>query len=293
MRRRTEMIPQEGHPRPRPLHPGSRGKGEQAAGSAPCRYRLTIEYDGTGYSGWQTQANARSIQGTLAAAAQKLFGAKADVQGAGRTDAGVHALAQVAHLDAPRRMPPPQLLTGLNDLLPASINVLRAEEAPAGFHARHSARARSYLYLISRCRTAFGKRYVWWIHDRLDLARMQETAELFRGFHDFASFADKRIDKHLSTEVQIERAELAARGDLIVFRIVGSHFLWKMVRRLVGILVETGRGSLSRDEIEHMLTHASPIPARCTAPPSGLFLAQVLYEGDRLAPVEFPLPLFG
>jgi tRNA pseudouridine38-40 synthase len=123
---------------------------------------------------------------------------------------------------------------------------------------------------------------------------MQAAAEVFRGFHDFASFADKRIDKHLSTEVQIERAEIEVRGNLIVFRIVGSHFLWKMVRRLVGILAEAGRGSLSREEIEHMLTHASALPARCTAPPSGLLLAQVLYEGDRLAPVELPpFPLFG
>ncbi len=294
MQRRKEIVPREGHSRSRSLPPGNREREGQATGSVPCRYRLTIEYDGTGYSGWQTQANARSIQGTLIDAAGELFGSKVDIQGAGRTDAGVHALAQVAHLDAPRRMPPRQFLPGLNDLLPASINILQVEEAPAGFHARHSARARSYLYVISRCRTAFGKRYVWWIRDRLDLARMQETAELFRGFHDFASFADKRIDKHLSTEVKIERAEIEARGNLIVFRIVGSHFLWKMVRRLVGMIAEAGRGSLSREGIEHMLTQASALPARCTAPPSGLFLAQVLYEGDRLAPVEFPpFPPFG
>lgn len=293
MRRRTEIIPQESHPRSRGIPPGNRETGKQAAGFAPCRYRLTIEYDGTGYSGWQTQKNARSIQGTLLEAARKLFGAEADIQGAGRTDAGVHALAQVAHLDAPRRLPPHKLLFGLNDLLPAPINILDVREAPAGFHARHSARGRSYLYLISRRRTAFGKRYVWWVKDDLDTGRMQEAAEIFRGFHDFASFADKRIDKHLSTEVQIDRAEIVAAGDLIAFRIAGSHFLWKMVRRLAGILVEAGRGNLSRTEIERLLAHASELPAQCTAPPSGLYLAQVLYKGDRLAPVEIPpLPLF-
>jgi len=254
----------------------------------PHKYRLMIEYDGTGYSGWQTQKNARSIQGTLIAAARELFGTDVDIQGAGRTDAGVHALAQVAHLDAPRRLPPQELLFGLNDLLPAPINILRVEEAPPGFHARHSARARSYLYLISHCRTAFGKRYVWWIKDNLDFGRMQSAAELFRGFHDFSSFADRRIDKHLSTEVQIDRTELAVWGDLIVFRIAGSHFLWKMVRRLIGILVEAGRGNLSRADIERLLAHASTLPAQCTAPPSGLFLAQVLYEGDRLAPLTLP-----
>lgn len=267
------------------------GRGKTAAPSS-CKYKLTLEYDGTGYSGWQVQKNARSIQGILIDAARRLFEGEVSVQGAGRTDAGVHALAQVAHLDTPRRLPLQKILYGLNDLLPSPINILRVEEAPAGFHARHSAQGRSYLYLISRRRTAFGKRYVWWVKDNLDLGRMQATAEFFRGFHDFASFADKRIDKHLSTEVQIDRTDLEPRGDLIIFRIVGSHFLWKMVRRLAGILVEVGRGTLSPAEVERMLADASELPAQCTAPPSGLFLAQVLYEGDRLGPLLLPpLPL--
>ncbi len=253
-----------------------------------CRYRLVIEYDGTGFSGWQMQANARSVQGTLVAAARELFGADVEIQGAGRTDAGVHALAQVAHLEAPHPLAPRKILYGLNDLLPAPVNVLAVEEAPAEFHARHDAKGRSYLYLISRSRTAFGKRYVWWVKDDLDLDLMRSAAEAFRGFHDFASFADRRIDKRLSTEVQIDRTEFVSWGDLIVFRIAGSHFLWKMVRRIVGILVEAGRGTLSRAEIEGMLTSASPLPAHCTAPPSGLFLAQVLYEGDRLNPLALP-----
>ena len=268
------------------------GRGK-AAGPSYHKYKLTLEYDGTGYSGWQVQKNARSIQGILIDAAQRLFEGEVEVQGAGRTDAGVHALAQVAHLDVSHRLPLQKILHGLNDLLPAPINVLRVEEAPAGFHARHSARQRSYLYQISRCRTAFGKRYVWWVKDDLDLDRMRAAAEIFRGFHDFVSFADKRIDKHLSTEVQIDRTDLEPRGDLIIFRIVGSHFLWKMVRRLAGILVEAGRGTLSPAEVERILTGVSELPARCTAPPSGLFLAQVLYEGDRLEPLLLlPPPLF-
>lgn len=261
---------------------------ERKTAASRCKYKLTLEYDGTGFSGWQTQANARSIQGTLIEAARELFGSEVDIQGAGRTDAGVHALAQVAHLEAPRRLPPQRILYGLNDLLPAPINVLKVEEAPSGFHARHQACQRCYLYLISRSRTAFGKRYVWWVKDELDLDRMRAAVGAFRGFHDFATFADKRIDKHLSTEVQIDRTELAAWGDLIVFRIAGSHFLWKMVRRLVGIMVEAGRGTLSQAAIERMLTEASSLPARCTAPPSGLFLAQVLYEGDQLGPLTLP-----
>ena len=261
--------------------------------SNSCKYKLTLEYDGTGFSGWQSQANARSIQGTLINAARQLFGGEVDVQGAGRTDAGVHALAQVAHLEVPHRLPLQRIIHGLNDLLPAPINILRVEEAPAGFHARHSARQRSYLYLISRTRTAFGKRHVWWVKDDLDLGRMQAAAEMFQGFHNFASFADRRIDKHLSTEVQIDRTDIASWGDLIVFRIVGSHFLWKMVRRLVGIIVEAGRGNLSPADVKRLLTGVSALPAQHTAPPSGLFLAQVLYEGELLAPLSLPpYPVF-
>jgi tRNA pseudouridine38-40 synthase len=271
---------------------GSQGQRKTAAPSS-CKYKLTLEYDGTGYSGWQVQKNARSIQGTLIDAARELFGGEVDVQGAGRTDAGVHALAQVAHLVVPHRLSPQKILLGLNDLLPAPINILRVEEAPAAFHARHDARGRSYLYLISRCRTAFGKRYVWWVKDELDVGRMEKVAAGFKGFHDFSSFADKRIDKNLSTEVQIDRTDLETRGDLILFRIVGSHFLWKMVRRLAGILVEAGRGSVSPAGVERLLIDSSELPARFTAPPSGLFLAQVLYEGDVLAALCFPpLPLF-
>ena len=265
----------------------------KAAASSRYKYKLTLEYDGTGFSGWQTQTNARSIQGTLSDAARELFGGAVDLQGAGRTDAGVHALAQVAHLETQRPLALQRIIHGLNDLLPAPINVLKAEAAPMEFHARHSARQRSYLYLISRARTAFGKRYVWWVKDDLDLARMRAAAEIFRGFHDFASFADRRIDKHVSTDVQIDQTELAAWGDLIVFRITGSHFLWKMVRRLVGIMVETGRGKLTPAEVQRMLSEASTLPAQCTAPPSGLFLAQVLYDGDRLAPLALPpFPFF-
>jgi tRNA pseudouridine38-40 synthase len=176
----------------------------------------------------------------------------------------------------------------MNDLLPAPINILRVEEVPAAFHARHLARGRSYLYLISRARTAFGKRYVWWVKDELDCGRMRAAAEIFRGFHDFSSFADKRIDKHLSTTVHMERIDLAIWDNLIVIRIVASHFLWKMVRRLVGIMVEAGRGSVSPAEIEKMLITTAANVAQYTAPPSGLFLAQVLYEGDRLGPLALP-----
>jgi tRNA pseudouridine38-40 synthase len=257
------------------------------------KYKITLEYDGTGYRGWQTQKNARSVQGTLIEAAAKILGNNIELQGAGRTDAGVHALAQVAHLASDRKINPGRLLAELNDLLPASINVRHVETVPRDFHARHHAKMRSYLYIVAKRRTAFGKRYVWWVKEKLDMKRMLTVIELFRGFHDFASFADIRRDKDVSTMVNLYATELHECGDLLVFRIVGSHFLWKMVRRLVGITVEAGKGNLAAAEVKQMLTSFSELPAQLTAPGSGLFLEQVMYEGDPQAPQGLlPLPLF-
>lgn len=253
-----------------------------------ARYKLTLEYDGTSYSGWQTQKNARSIQGTLTQAAQQLLGREVDIQGAGRTDTGVHALAQVAHLETGKDLPPRKLQEGLNDLLPSNINVLCVEKVHARFHARHHAVARTYVYLVSRSRTAFGKRYVWWVRDLLAVEKMQAACPLFQGFHDFVSFADKRFDKDASTRVKVDRVEIVLQEGLIVFRITGSHFLWKMVRRMVGVLVEVGRGKLTPRDVEGMLTAFSETPAKCTAPPSGLFLTQVQYAGDGEETVRLP-----
>lgn len=255
------------------------------------KYKMTLEYDGTNYSGWQVQKNARSIQGTLMTVAQKLLGATVDIQGAGRTDAGVHALAQVAHLESPKKINPDMLRIGLNDNLPASINILHVENAPPRFHARHHAVSRSYLYLIAKRRTAFGKRYVWWIKDELDLKKMKQAVNLFAGFHDFASFADKRRDKEASTKVDIENIQLKEFHNIIALRIVGSHFLWKMVRRIVGMTCEASRGKFAIPQIQQMLHSYSDIPAQFTAPPSGLFLESVLYEGDELPELKPPIHL--
>lgn len=255
------------------------------------KYKITLEYDGTNYSGWQAQKNAKSIQGALIAAAGKFLSAPADIQGAGRTDAGVHAMAQVAHLETSKKISVEILRMGINDNLPSGINILRVENAPERFHARHHATARSYLYLISRRRTAFGKRYVWWIKDNLDLKKMKEALSVFSGFHDFASFADKRMDKDTSTKVQIENVEIKEFGNLVALRIVGSHFLWKMARRIVGITAEVGRGQFNIYDVEQMLNSYSESPARYTAPPSGLFLEGVLYEQDKLPPLKPPISL--
>jgi tRNA pseudouridine38-40 synthase len=250
------------------------------------RYRLTIEYAGTKYSGWQIQLNARTVQGELQRAATQALGKPVEIQGSGRTDAGVHALGQVAHFEAPGDLPPETLRRRINDELPADINVLAIAKAPPRFHARHDAVARSYIYQIARRRTAFAKPFVWWVKDDLDVERMREAAAVFVGFHDFRSFTDDEPGQK-STQVQLNGLELFEDEDLLVVHTEGSHFLWKMVRRIVGVLVEVGRGGLTRADVERLLREPSPIVAKLTAPASGLFLERVFYPDDpRDAPVR-------
>ena len=244
------------------------------------RFKLTIEYAGTRYSGWQIQNNARTVQGEIDRAIRESTSEKTfELYGSGRTDAGVHALAQVAHLDIGTDVPAESLRRRINDLLPADINILRIEKVRHRFHARHDAVARSYIYQVSRRRTAFAKPWVWWVKDELDVDRMRATAEQFVGRHDFRSFSDDEPGEK-STEVVLDTLDIHEDGDLILLHVEGSHFIWKMVRRLAGVLVEVGRGGLTPDDAVSMLTSASDLPARLTAPASGLFLERVYYEGD-------------
>ena len=244
------------------------------------RFKLTVEYAGTRYSGWQIQKNAKTVQGEIERAIIAATGERDfELYGSGRTDAGVHALAQVAHLDIHITIPPETLRRRINDELPADINILLVEKVRHKFHARHDAIGRSYIYQVSRRRTAFAKPYVWWVKEDLDLARMQAAAARFVGFHDFKSFSDAD-PREGSTEVMLDALDIREDGDLIVFRVDGSHFIWKLVRRLVGVIVEVGRGGLTPDEAAGLLSSDSGVPARLTAPASGLFLASVRYKGD-------------
>jgi tRNA pseudouridine38-40 synthase len=245
-----------------------------------ARFRLDLEYLGTRYSGWQAQKNARTVQGALHEAVARVSGRRDfESYGAGRTDAGVHALQQVAHLDLETRLAPEALRFALNDELPADINLLRVAKVGRQFHARHSALARAYLYQVARRRTAFGKPFVWWIRDRLELRAMIEAGRVFEGLHDFASYSDADA-KAGSTRVKIERVQVEEAGELVLLRVLGSHFLWKMVRRMVGVIAEVGRGGLAVRDAARFLEAASEVPAQLTAPPSGLFLERVFYEGD-------------
>lgn len=243
------------------------------------RYKLLIEYDGSRYSGWQLQKNDRSIQGELIAAATKIFGAAPiELYGSGRTDAGVHARGQVAHLEIrdDLRLKPEQILMRLNDELSHDINILSVEKTHAKFHARFDAKERTYVYQISKRRNAFAKKYVWWVRDKLNTKVMRQVADELTGFHDFQSFGDIS-EKGQSTQVELKKIDIAEDADHIFITVTGSHFLWKMVRRIVGTLVEAGRGRLSPDTVISWLEMPSREPAKLTAPPSGLFLERVVY----------------
>ncbi|MBI5474315.1 MAG: tRNA pseudouridine(38-40) synthase TruA [Ignavibacteriae bacterium] len=262
-------------------HSSNRKSPSPESGSESRRFKLYIEYEGTRYSGWQVQKNARTVQGELIGAMRKVF--KTDdfeLYGAGRTDAGVHALEQIAHLDLKTMLGPEIIRMKVNDELPADVNLIEVEKTHANFHARHDATARSYLYQISRRRTALGKRYVWWIKDKLDVRKMEATLNLFVGMNDMRSFTDDDPEAK-STKVLIDRVEIRESGALILIRLVGSHFVWKLVRRVVGVTAEVGRGKLSLDDVRRFLSQQSPEPARLTAPPSGLFLERIYYKGDK------------
>ncbi len=207
-------------------------------------------------------------------AASQVLGGNVEVGGAGRTDAGVHASGQVAHLRAPKAADPLQLARKINDLLPHDIHILHAQRASDRFHARHDAVSRVYLYQISTRRTAFAKSFVWWIKDRLDFDAMQRAAKPIAGRHDFTTFSDKRLKEDESRIVVVERCDVARDGALILFRIEASHFLWKMVRKLVSFLAEVGRGNVDGDPMQR---NESWQP---TAPPSGLFLEAVVYPRE-------------
>jgi len=239
------------------------------------RLKLTIEYAGTRYSGWQIQKNARTIQGELERAIREATSvADFELYGSGRTDAGVHALAQAAHLDIQSTLPADTLRRRINDALPTDIVILRAERVPHRFHARRDAIARSYLYQVTRRRTAFAKPFVWWVKEDLSVDAMRDAAKAFVGFHDFRAFSDDDPTEK-STEVLVDGLEIYEDEDLILFHVEGSHFIWKMVRRMVGVLVEAGKGEIDPDDVWRV--DAAPL----TAPAAGLFLERVFYDGDR------------
>jgi len=255
-------------------------------------YRLLVEYEGTKFAGWQAQASGRTVQGVLLETLRALTGERGiDLQGAGRTDAGVHALGQVGSLRCRQPLDPGKVLRDLERELPADLAVLDLREAPRGFHARHDAIARAYRYQIATRRSAFGKRTSWWVAERLDAAAMTQAAAGFVGRHDFRAFA-RRAREAESTVVEVETCRVAEADGCLLLRIVASHFLWNQVRRMVGALVEVGRNEARPLDTGRWLA-GEEAPPTLAAPAAGLFLEAVRYRGERwqlptLAPVGLP-----
>ncbi len=248
-------------------------------------YRLLIEYDGTRFHGWQRQAKLRTVQETLIAALSELA-PRCHLGGSGRTDAGVHALGQVAHLVTRESLDARRLLDRLNSHLPRDVHVLSLVAADPRFDARRDAIERYYLYQVALRRSAFHKEYIWWVKDPVDIARIESHLPELTGLHDFSAFADKRRGDDESPKVLLHDCRLVREGDLLLFRFGGSHFIWKMVRRLVGVLIAVGSGRLPDEPVESLTRRHAHEFAALTAPASGLFLEYVRYPGD-----PPPLPL--
>jgi tRNA pseudouridine38-40 synthase len=280
-----------------------------AAAPRTTNWKLILSYDGSAFHGWQIQPGLTTIQGLLSESLHRLTGERVLPQGSGRTDAGVHALAQVASFQLAAPLPAANLQRALNQMLPSAIRVLHAEIAPPGFHARHSARAKTYEYRILELRdyaepaspaperlcSPFLAPFVWDCRWPLSLTRLQQAAALLCGTHDFTSMAAVDPDRFarnpnedpdnihpVSTKPNpiktITHSTWHRADGLLLYRITGSGFLHHMVRNLVGTLVEIGRGSLQVSDLERILAARDRTAAGPTAPARGLFLVEVHYD---------------
>ncbi len=249
------------------------------------RIRITVSYDGTDYHGWQVQPELPTIQGTLESVMAEIEGGRVNVEGSGRTDAGVHALAQVAAFTIENPIPCPNLKKAMNRLLPRDIRVLETEEATPEFHPRFDAKAKTYEYRIHRGEVCppFERRYVHHHPYPLDESRIFELAPVLEGEHDFSAFAasDEKDELGHSKVRAVFRSSASRRGELLVYEVRGSGFLKHMVRNIVGVLLEAGKGNLTLADLEARLQppiqEKASIPAGPTAPARGLFLVNVEY----------------
>lgn len=252
-------------------------------------WKLTLAYDGTDFHGWQVQPGYPTIQGELADAIERITGERVLPQGSGRTDAGVHARAQVASFELTAPIPPANLHRALNRTLPESIRILASEHAEPGFHARHSVTAKTYEYRIYRGEICppWQARYVYALNWPLDTKKMQQAAALVEGEHDFTSFAATDPDlttRESGTEAEpnnirtIFSSSWHEEENLLLYKVKGNGFLHHMVRNLAGTFLDAGRGHIQPEEITTILKQRNRKAAGSTAPARGLFLDSVDYS---------------
>jgi len=265
---------------------------EGGAGAAVSEavYRLALAYRGAAYAGWQRQANALAVQQVVEEALSRLLGRAVRAVGASRTDAGVHARGQVAHLALPAPFPERGLVGGTNRLLPADVRVLAAERVGAGFHARSSARSKVYSYGFVRCRvlSPLDALFAIAVPPRIDPATMEEACRRLPGRHDFSAFA-LAGGSHRDPHRRVLSADLREEGPRLVFEIEGDGFLRGMVRSIVGTLIEVGLGRRSEESFAELLSGRPRAAAGPTAPPQGLVLERVVYS-ERWGPGSFQTP---
>ncbi len=242
--------------------------------------KLTIEYDGTDFVGWQIQQNGRSVQAEIEAACERILRHATGVTGAGRTDAGVHARAQVAHLITTSELPVAELHHSLNAVLPEDISIIALEDVHEGFHARYDATARRYKYFIAARHHPLARRYEWRLKYALDLSRMNDAAARICGEHDFGSFCRTKSEVHHHRCTVVEAKWISGDGRF-TFDITADRFLHGMVRTLVGTMVDIGRGFIGLDNLDRILADRDRRSAGMAAPPHGLVLWEILYENPR------------
>jgi tRNA pseudouridine38-40 synthase len=245
------------------------------------RFKVTIEYDGTDFAGFQYQAGERSVQAELERALERLTGQRARVHGAGRTDAGVHALGQVISFEAETRIPLEKLPSAMNSALPPDVRAVRAEEATARFHARFSALSRAYVYVIlhrAQPSALFG-RYTCHYPHPLDLQAMQTGAELLVGKRDFAAWANESREVH-STVREVYRCTVRRRGPFVLIYVEANAFLRGMVRNIAGTLLQVGSGKRAPEEMAEITRSLQRTQAGPSAPAKGLCLVRVRYEEE-------------
>jgi tRNA pseudouridine38-40 synthase len=255
--------------------------------------KLTLAYDGTGYAGWQSQPDRRTLQDTLEAALMQTIGQRVRVAASGRTDAGVHAKGQVVSFETESALEADVIARALNAQMPRDIAVVSAEEAPHGFHARRDARSKRYRYVLrdGRVPSVFERNYAWQLPRRLDVERMADSARGLLGTHDFASFQSSGSPRKSSvrTVMALDVARDAADPDRVLVEVEANGFLYNMVRSIVGTLVEVGRGDRDESWPAEVLAARDRSAAGRTAPAQGLLLLWVKYDGPRAADDE-PVP---